>query len=48
MIRNRYHFMIAAVFVALVLATAVPAEAQRDYEPLFDKFNLKFLPCFPG
>jgi len=41
MIRNRYHFVIGAVFVALVLAAAAPAEAQRDYEPLFDKFNFK-------
>ncbi len=41
MIRNRYHFVIGAVFVALVLAAAAPAEAQRDFEPLFDKFNFK-------
>ena len=41
MIRNRYHLVIGAVFVALVLAAAAPAEAQRDYEPLFDKFNFK-------
>jgi hypothetical protein len=41
MIRNRYHVVIGAVFVALVLAAAAPAEAQRDFEPLFDKFNFK-------
>ena len=41
MIRNRYHFVIGAVFVALVLAAAAPAEAQRDFQPLFDKFNFK-------
>ena len=41
MIRNRYHFVIAAVFVALVFAAATPAEAQRSFEPLFDKFNFK-------
>ena len=41
MIRNRQYFVIGAVFVALVLAVAVPAEAQRDFEPLFDKFNFK-------
>jgi hypothetical protein len=41
MIRNRYHFVIGAVFVALVLAAATPAEAQRSFEPLFDKFNFK-------
>ena len=27
-------FVIGAIFVALVLAVATPAEAQRDYEPL--------------
>ena len=41
MIRNRYQFVIGAVFVALVLAAAAPAEAQRSFEPLFDKFNFK-------
>jgi hypothetical protein len=41
MIRNRYHFVIGAVFIALVLAAAAPAEAQRSFEPLFDKFNFK-------
>ena len=41
MIRNRYQFVIGAVFVALVLAAAGPAEAQRDFTPLFDKFNFK-------
>ena len=41
MIRNRYHFVIGAVFVALVFAAATPAEAQRSFEPLFDKFNFK-------
>ena len=41
MIRNRYHFVIGAVFVALVFVAATPAEAQRSFEPLFDKFNFK-------
>ena len=41
MIRNRYHVVIGAVFVVLVLAAAMPAEAQRSFEPLFDKFNFK-------
>ena len=48
MIRNRYHIVIAAVFVALVLAAAAPAEAQRDYEPLFDKFNFKLAGSWVG
>lgn len=29
------------VICALVLAVSAPAEAQRQYEPLFDKFNFK-------
>jgi len=29
------------VLVAVALAMAAPAEAQRDYEPLFDKFNFR-------
>ena len=33
--------VIGAVFVALVLSVAAPAEAQRSFEPLFDKFNFK-------
>jgi hypothetical protein len=34
-------FVIGAVFGALVFTAAAPAEAQRDFEPLFDKFNFK-------
>jgi hypothetical protein len=48
MIRNRYHLVIAAVFVALVLAAATPAEAQRSFEPLFDKFNFKVAGSWVG
>jgi hypothetical protein len=33
--------VLGAVFAALVFAAAAPAEAQRSYEPLFDKFNFK-------
>lgn len=33
--------MIAVMFGAMVLASSAPAEAQRSYEPLFDKFNFK-------
>jgi hypothetical protein len=38
---NRSAVVIGVVFVALVLGAAGPAEAQRDFEPLFDKFNFK-------
>ncbi len=34
-------FILGFVCVALVLAVSAPAEAQREYEPLFDKFNFK-------
>ncbi len=34
-------FILGFVCVALVLAVSAPAEAQRAYEPLFDKFNFK-------
>ena len=38
---NQSHFVIGSVFVVLVFAMALPAEAQRDFEPLFDKFNFQ-------
>ena len=38
---NTSVFVIGALFVALVLSVAAPAEAQRDFQPLFDKFNFK-------
>jgi hypothetical protein len=38
---RKYPFVIAAVVGSLILAVAAPAEAQRDFEPLFDKFNLQ-------
>ena len=38
---NKSAFVIGALFVALVLGAAGPAEAQRSFEPLFDKFNFK-------
>jgi hypothetical protein len=40
MTKNRPAIVVGAVLVGLVLA-AVPVEAQRDFEPLFDKFNFK-------
>jgi len=33
--------LLAIVICALVLAVSAPAEAQRSYEPLFDKFSFK-------
>ncbi len=37
----RRFLMITVILGGLVLASSVPAEAQREYEPLFDKFNFK-------
>jgi len=34
-------FVMAGVLVAVALLSAPPAEAQRDFEPLFDKFNIR-------
>ena len=33
--------VVAIVVAAVMLAAATPAEAQRDFEPLFDTFNLR-------
>jgi hypothetical protein len=40
MMSQRSAFL-AAAFIGVLLVSAVPAEAQREYEPLFDKFNFK-------
>jgi hypothetical protein len=48
MIRNRQYFVIGVMFVALVFAAAVPAKAQRSFEPLFDKFNFKIAGSWVG
>jgi hypothetical protein len=40
MTKNRPAIVVGALLVGLVLA-AVPVEAQRGFEPLFDKFNFK-------
>ena len=41
MTKNRQACVLGVVYVVLVFAMAQPAEAQREYEPLFDKFNFK-------
>lgn len=38
--RLRVYFF-GLVLVALLMGVSAPAEAQRDYEPLFDRFNLR-------
>ena len=40
MIKTRQTLCVAAMLVMFALA-ASPAEAQREFEPLFDKFNIK-------
>ena len=37
----RHIFVIGVICGAVIFAAAAPAEAQRSYEPLFDKFNFK-------
>jgi hypothetical protein len=37
----RHFFVIGVICGAVIFAAAAPAEAQRSFEPLFDKFNLK-------
>ena len=45
---NRSAFVIGGLFVALTLSVAMPAEAQRGFEPLFDKFNFKLAGSWVG
>lgn len=40
-IRN-IHPLRIVLLIVVALGLAAPGEAQREYEPLFDKFNLKF------
>ncbi|RLE18563.1 MAG: hypothetical protein DRJ65_21260 [Acidobacteria bacterium] len=40
-LKQRSVLVVSLVVVALVLASAAPAEAQSKYGPLFDKFNFK-------
>ena len=44
---SRFCIVFLACFVAATAVT-VPAEAQRDYEPLFDKFNFKLAGSWVG
>lgn len=37
--RGLYNFSIGSALITLILAAAVPASAQREFEPLFDKFS---------
>jgi len=48
MIKRKYQIVIGAVFIAFLLAAAAPAEAQREFEPLFDKFNFKVAGSWVG
>jgi hypothetical protein len=41
MSRQTSVWAVAAVFTAVLLALASPAAAQRDFEPLFDKYSLR-------
>ena len=41
LIKNRCAFAIGVLSVTMLMVSAAPAEAQREFEPLFDKFNFK-------
>jgi hypothetical protein len=45
---RRRFVVIALVLGTFVLAAAVPAEAQRSFEPLFDNFNFKLAGSWVG
>jgi hypothetical protein len=45
---NRSACVIGVVAVVLVLSVAMPAEAQREFEPLFDKFNFQLAGSWVG
>ena len=40
-IRSRRNFFVIAIMLGSFILAAAPAEAQRSFEPLFDKFNFK-------
>jgi hypothetical protein len=40
-IRIQWPVVAVAIAAVTILTAATPAEAQRDFEPLFDKFNVK-------
>jgi len=46
--QNLRYLIVGAVIGVLVLAAAAPAEAQRDFEPLFDKFNFSLQGSWVG
>ncbi len=41
MTRSRHSVVIGVLCVVFLCAAAVPAHAQREFQPLFDKFNFK-------
>jgi hypothetical protein len=44
----RHFFVIGVICGAVIFAAAAPAEAQREFEPLFDKFNFKIAGSWVG
>ena len=46
--QNLQYLVLGAVIGVLVLAAAAPAEAQREFQPLFDKFNFKLAGSWVG
>jgi hypothetical protein len=46
--QNLHYLVVGALIGVLVLAAAAPAEAQREFQPLFDKFNFKLAGSWVG
>ena len=47
-ISSRRNFFVIAIMLGSFILAAAPAEAQRDFEPLFDKFNFKAAASWVG
>jgi len=45
---SRRNFYVIAVILGSLIVAAAPAEAQRSFEPLFDKFNFKVAGSWVG
>ena len=47
-ISSRRNFFVIAIMLGSLVLAATPAEAQRSFEPLFDKFNFKLAGSWVG
>jgi len=47
-IGSKRNFFVIAIMLGSLILASVPAEAQREFEPLFDKFNFKLAGSWVG